>query len=61
MLRGGVGGGSDTPTERGQCAPWARLPGPDESALALERHGGEIANYGILRHRYTTTNETADG
>lgn len=39
-------------------------PGPSSNPTTSQRQwrrDGETANHGILRHRYTTTNETADG
>lgn len=58
-LRRGVGGASTRPSSPANAPPGhAHIP---TNCPRSQRCDGETANHGILRHRYTTTNETADG
>lgn len=58
-LRQGVGGAQSRPPSAANASPGAAyIP---TTPPRQQRRAGETANHGILRHRYTTTNETADG
>lgn len=58
-LRQGVGGAQSRPPSAANASPGAAYV--PTTAPRPQRRAGETANHGILRHRYTTTNETADG
>lgn len=58
-LRQGVGGAQSRPPSAANASPGAAYVPTTEPRP--QRRAGETANHGILRHRYTTTNETADG